>query len=94
MFSPRLLMLGQTHHEVRGYLRTVHANTLQGVQTEWISPQRVKELHPIINIDGPRYPVLGALYQARAAPPGMTPWPGAMPVPARRWGCTSSRTAK
>ena len=35
MFSPRgLLMLGQTHHEVRGYLRTVHANALQGVQTE------------------------------------------------------------
>uniref|UniRef100_UPI0035B42B8D sarcosine oxidase subunit beta family protein n=1 Tax=Tabrizicola sp. TaxID=2005166 RepID=UPI0035B42B8D len=66
MFSPRgLLMLGQTHHEVRGYLRTVHANALQGVQTEWISPQRVKELVPIINIDGPRYPILGALYQAR-----------------------------
>ena len=66
MFSPRgLLMLAQTHHEVRGYLRTVHANTLQGVATEWISPARVKELVPIINIDGPRYPILGALYQAR-----------------------------
>ena len=66
MFSPRgLLMLAQTHHEVRGYLRTVHANTLQGVATEWISPAKVKELVPIINIDGPRYPILGALYQAR-----------------------------
>ena len=66
MFSPRgLLMLAQTHHEVRGYLRTVHANMLQGVETEWIGPDRVKELVPIINIDGPRYPVLGALYQAR-----------------------------
>ncbi|THD84498.1 sarcosine oxidase subunit beta family protein [Aliigemmobacter aestuarii] len=66
MFSPRgLLMLAQTHHEVRGYLRTVHANNLQGVSTEWIGPGRVKELVPIINIDGPRYPVLGALYQAR-----------------------------
>ncbi|MCA3512688.1 MAG: sarcosine oxidase subunit beta family protein [Rhodobacter sp.] len=66
MFSPRgLLMLAQTHHEVRGYLRTVHANMLQGVQTEWIGPDRVKDLVPIINIDGPRYPVLGALYQAR-----------------------------
>jgi sarcosine oxidase subunit beta len=58
-------MLAQTHHEVRGYLRTVHANMLQGVQTEWIGPDRVKDLVPIINIDGPRYPVLGALYQAR-----------------------------
>ncbi len=66
MFSPRgLLMLAQTHHEVRGYLRTVHANMLQGVSTEYIGPDRVKELVPIINIDGPRYPVLGALYQAR-----------------------------
>jgi sarcosine oxidase subunit beta len=66
MFSPRgLLMLAQTHHEVRGYLRTVHANRLQGVQTEWIGPERVKELVPIISLDGPRYPVLGALYQAR-----------------------------
>ena len=66
MFSPRgLLMLAQTHHEVRGYRRTVYANNLQGVTTEWIEPQRVKELVPIINLDGPRYPVLGALYQAR-----------------------------
>ncbi len=66
MFSPRgLMMLAQTHHEVRGYRRTVYANNLQGVATEWISPQRVKELVPIINIDGPRYPILGALYQAR-----------------------------
>ncbi|OHC50576.1 MAG: sarcosine oxidase subunit beta [Rhodobacteraceae bacterium GWF1_65_7] len=66
MFSPRgLLMLAQTHHEVRGYLRTVHANNLQGVKTEWIGPEKVKELVPIINIDGPRYPVLGALYQPR-----------------------------
>jgi sarcosine oxidase subunit beta len=66
MFSPRgLLMLAQTHHEVRGYRRTVYANNLQGVSTEWIEPAKVKELVPIINLDGPRYPVLGALYQAR-----------------------------
>ncbi|MBM2292174.1 sarcosine oxidase subunit beta family protein [Sulfitobacter pseudonitzschiae] len=66
MFSPRgLIMLAQTHHEVRGYQRTAHANALQGVSTEFISPARVKELVPIINIDGPRYPVLGGLYQAR-----------------------------
>ena len=66
MFSPRgLLMLGQTEHEVRGYKRTVYANNLQGVETRWIGPQEVKDLVPIINIDGPRYPVLGALYQER-----------------------------
>jgi sarcosine oxidase subunit beta len=66
MFSPRgVIMLAQTQSEIRGYQRTAHANALQGVKTEWISPQRVKELVPIMNIDGPRYPVLGGLYQAR-----------------------------
>ena len=66
MFSPRgVMMLAQTEHERRGYLRTAHANALQGVKTEFIGPDRVKELVPIINISGPRYPVLGALWQAR-----------------------------
>ncbi len=66
MFSPRgVIMLAQTEHEVRGYKRTAHANALQGVTTEFIGPDRVKQLVPIINIDGPRYPVLGGLWQAR-----------------------------
>ena len=66
MFSPRgVLMLAQTYHEIRGYQRTAHANALQGVSTEFIGPQKVKELCPIINLDGPRYPVLGALWQPR-----------------------------
>jgi sarcosine oxidase subunit beta len=66
MFSPRgVIMLAQTHHEVRGYQRTAHANALQGVKTEFIDPEKVKEIVPIINIDGPRYPVLGGLLQKR-----------------------------
>jgi sarcosine oxidase, subunit beta len=66
MFSPRgVMMLAQTQHEIRGYQRTVHANLLQGVETEWITPARVKELCPIMNVDGPRYPVLGAIWQPR-----------------------------
>ena len=66
MFSPRgVIMLAQTQAEIRGYQRTAHANALQGVKTEWIGPQKVKELCPIMNIDGPRYPVLGGLWQAR-----------------------------
>ncbi|MCZ7676024.1 MAG: sarcosine oxidase subunit beta family protein [Roseovarius sp.] len=67
MFSPRgVIMLAQTEHEVRGYKRTAQANALQGVTTEFITPARVKELVPIINLDGPRYPVLGGIWQARA----------------------------
>ena len=66
MFSPRgVMMLAQTQHEIRGYRRTAHANALQGVATEFIAPKSVKELCPIINLDGPRYPVLGALWQPR-----------------------------
>ncbi len=66
MFSPRgVMMLAQTHHEARGYMRISNANAIQGVKTEYISPERVKKLCPIISIEGPRYPVLGALWQPR-----------------------------
>jgi len=66
MFSPRgVMMLAQTEHEIRGYKRTEHANRLQGVTTSFISPPEVKKLVPIIEINGPRYPVLGALWQPR-----------------------------
>ena len=67
MFSPRgVMMLAQTEHEKRGYLRTERANALQGVETRFIQPAEVRRLVPIINIHGPRYPVLGALWQERA----------------------------
>jgi sarcosine oxidase subunit beta len=66
MFSPRgVMMLAQTEHEIRGYRRTAYANALQGVTTEYIGPQKVKELCPIIELSGPRFPVLGALWQPR-----------------------------
>ncbi len=66
MFSPRgVLMLAQTQSELRGYKRTAQANALQGVETEFVSPERVKEIVPIIRLDGPRYPVLGGLWQPR-----------------------------
>ena len=66
MFSPRgVLSLAQTHHEARGFQRINHANVIQRINTSYITPKRVKELCPIINIDGPRYPILGALWQPR-----------------------------
>ncbi|MCC0080545.1 MAG: sarcosine oxidase subunit beta family protein [Rhodobacter sp.] len=66
MFSPRgVMMLAQTEHEIRGYKRTAMANALQGVETRFITPAEVKRIVPIMNIDGPRYPVLGALWQPR-----------------------------
>ncbi len=67
MFSPRgVMMLCQTQHELRAMKRTAHANRIFGIRTEMVSAQQVKNIVPIINIDGPRYPVLGGLWQSRA----------------------------
>ncbi len=66
MFSPRgVLMLCQTEHELRAMKRTSHANRIHGVDTKMVTPEEVKEIVPIINIDGPRFPILGALWQPR-----------------------------
>ncbi len=66
MFSPRgVLMLAQTEHELRAWKRTSHAKRLAAIESEMVGPERVKQLCPILNIDGPRYPVLGGLWQPR-----------------------------
>ena len=66
MFSPRgVMMLCQTEHELRAMKRTCNANRIYGVDTVMISPARMKEMIPIINIKGPRYPILGGLWQPR-----------------------------
>ena len=66
MFSPRgVMMLCQTEHELRAMRRTAHANRLAGIETELVDPATVKKHCSIINLDGPRYPVLGGLWQPR-----------------------------
>jgi sarcosine oxidase subunit beta len=66
MFSPRgVLMLAQTEHELRAWKRTAHANRLAGIASELVDRDRIARLVPIINLDGPRYPVLGGLWQPR-----------------------------
>ncbi|MEM6488638.1 MAG: sarcosine oxidase subunit beta family protein [Pseudomonadota bacterium] len=66
MFSPRgVLMLAQTEHELRAWQRTAHANRAAGIESEMVAPRRIREIVPIINTEGPRYPVLGGLWQAR-----------------------------
>src|SRR6185312_3160921 len=68
LFSQRGVMnLAHTLGDVRESMRRVGANQLNGVDAEWITPEQVKELCPIINIGGDiRYPVMGATYQPRA----------------------------
>lgn len=68
LFSQRGVMnLAHTLQDVRESKRRVNANALNGVDAEWLDPQQVKEVCPIINIeDDIRYPVMGATYQPRA----------------------------
>ncbi len=68
LFSQRGVMnVAHTLQEVRDSKRRVNANALNGVDAEWLDPNQVKELCPIINTgDDIRYPVMGATYQPRA----------------------------
>lgn len=68
LFSQRgVLNLAHTLGDVRESVRRVEANRLNGVDAEWLSPEEVKEVCPIINIgDDIRYPIMGATYQPRA----------------------------
>ncbi|MBO1754557.1 sarcosine oxidase subunit beta family protein [Allobranchiibius sp. CTAmp26] len=67
-FSQRGVMnLAHTLQDERDSVRRVEANRLNGIDAEWITPEQVKELCPIINIGQDiRYPVMGATYQPRA----------------------------
>ena len=67
LFSQRGVMnLAHDLHDVREAQRRVHANRLSGIDAEWLTPDDVKRLCPIVNVDpGVRYPVLGATWQQR-----------------------------
>ena len=68
LFSQRgVLNLAHSLQDVRDSVRRVHANRLNGIDAEWLDPQQVKEVCPIVNLSPDvRYPVLGATYQPRA----------------------------
>ncbi len=67
MFSPRgVMMLAHTVHDEQVFKRHVHANRLNGVDNEWLTPEQAKAYCPPLNIaPGMRYPVLGAALQRR-----------------------------
>ncbi|MCH4091002.1 sarcosine oxidase subunit beta family protein [Acetobacter sp.] len=68
MFSQRgCLMVAHTVHDVQVFKRHVHANRLNGIDNEWLSPEEAKEFCPPLNISSNiRYPVLGGALQRRA----------------------------
>ena len=67
MYSKRgLLSLGHSLQEMRDIARRVHANRLNGIDSELLTTEEVKEIVPIINISkNARYPIMGASYQRR-----------------------------
>ncbi len=67
MFSQRgVMMLAHSVHEVQITKRHIHANRLNGVDNEWLTPEQAKAFCPPLNISsGARYPVLGAALQRR-----------------------------
>jgi sarcosine oxidase, subunit beta len=67
MYSPRgVLMLAHSEHDVRVGKRHVHANRLNGIDNEWLTPEQVKSFCRPINIGCElRYPILGAALQRR-----------------------------
>jgi sarcosine oxidase subunit beta len=66
-FSQRgVVNLAHDLGEVRSSMRRVHANRLNGVDAEWLEPEEVAALCPIVNVSPSlRYPVLGATLQRR-----------------------------
>ncbi len=67
MFSQRgVFNLAHTLQDVRDVQRRVHANLLNGVDSEWVPADRLKQMIPILNVSrDARYPVLGASLQRR-----------------------------
>ncbi len=66
-FSQRgVLNLAHNLGDVRSSMRRVHANRLNGIDAEWLSPEQVKEFCPIVNLSPDiRYPVVGGTLQRR-----------------------------
>ncbi|HEX6360720.1 sarcosine oxidase subunit beta family protein [Actinophytocola sp.] len=68
LFSQRgVLNLAHTLQDVRDSVRRVNANKLNGVDGEWLTPEEVAKICPILNTSpDTRYPVLGGTWQPRA----------------------------
>lgn len=68
MFSQRgLISLAHNLQEMRDLSRRTNANHLNGIDSEILTPNQIKEMVPILNVSPhARYPVLGASLQRRA----------------------------
>jgi sarcosine oxidase subunit beta len=67
MFSSRgVMMLQHNVHDCQVAQRHIHANRLNGVDNQWLTPQQAKDFCPPLNISqSARYPVMGAALQRK-----------------------------
>ncbi len=67
MFSQRgVMMLAHNVHDVQVAQRHIHANRLNGVDNQWLTPEEAKAFCPPLNISrSARYPVMGAALQKK-----------------------------
>ena len=65
MFSQRgVMMMAHNVHDVQVFQRHVHANRLNGVDNQWLTPEQAKEFCPPLDISkSARYPIMGAALQ-------------------------------
>ncbi len=65
MYSPRgLLHLAHNVHDLQEIARRGNAIHLNGVDSEFLNRTQIKEMLPLLNMDG-RYPVMGGVLQRR-----------------------------
>jgi sarcosine oxidase subunit beta len=67
MYSARgVMMLAHNVHDVQVLKRHIHANRLNGIDNEWLTPEEAKAYCPPLNTSkATRYPVVGAALQRR-----------------------------
>ena len=68
LFSQRgVLNLAHNLADVREGRRRVNANQLNGLDAQWLSPEEIGKIVPILDVtDRPRHPVHGGTFQPRA----------------------------
>ena len=67
MFSQRgVLHLAHTVHDLHEVRRRLHANRLNGVDSEFLMPEHIRRLEPLLDTSRKaRYPIIGASLQRR-----------------------------
>ena len=67
MFSQRGVMnLAHSVHDLQELQRRMHANRLNGVDSEFLTPERIKAIEPLLDTSrDARYRILGASFQRR-----------------------------